>query len=211
MKFLKKYTLLILLLLLTGNYAYAVDSWKFKVFYDDSEIGEHEFLRTHDNGGQKLTITADFNIDILFINVYSYKHRNVEKWNGQCLISINALTDDNGEIFEVNGKAEEKIFKLKTKYNEENIDGCVKTFSYWDNSILDSDTLLNSQTGELVDVDISFVANEEILVRNKLVSTRRYNLKTEDFTIDLWYSDNGEWVALNSITSDGAKLHYKIQ
>jgi len=194
-----------------GNYAHAVDSWKFKVFYDESEIGEHVFLRTPDKDGQKVTIEADFNIDILFINVYSYKHRNIEKWNGQCLISINALTDDNGEMFEVKGKSEDEIFNLETKYGEENIDDCVKTFAYWDSSILDSDTLLNSQTGELVDVDISFVAHEEILVRNKLMKTKRYQLKTDDFTIELWYSDKDEWVALNSITSDGAKLYYKIQ
>ena len=211
MSVLKNITLLIILFLAAGSYSYAVDSWKFKVFYDESEIGEHVFSRSMSKENQRVTIEADFNIDIFFINVYSYKHRNIEQWDGECLISINSMTDDNGEKFEVNGEVQDNVFNLNTNTGKEIFDGCVKTFAYWDIDILDSDSLLNSQTGEIVDVDISFVANEEILVRNKLVNAKRYELKTDDFTIELWYSDKNEWVALNSITSDGAKLHYKIQ
>jgi len=90
------------------------------------------------------------------------------------------------------------------------VDGCVKTFAYWDKEFLDSETLLNSQTGEIVDVDISFVADEKLLVRNKYIDTKRYEVKTDEFIIDLWYSGKNEWVALHSTTPDGAKLRYQI-
>ena len=71
--------------------------------------------------------------------------------------------------------------------------------------------MLNSQTGEIVDVDISFVADEKILVRNKMVNAKRYELKSDEFNIDLWYSDKDEWLALNSTTKDGTMLRYQIK
>jgi len=211
MSILKNITFMMSLFLAAGNFAYAVDSWRFKVFYDDSEIGEHTFSRATGTESQRITIKADFNIDIFFITVYRYKHRNIEQWQGECLVSINSLTDDNGDMFEVKGGIKGEVFNLKANERKENVDGCVKTFAYWDIDVLESDALLNAQTGEIVDVDISFIGHEEILVRNELMRTKRYKLKTEDFTIELWYSDKNEWVALNSITSDGAKLRYKIQ
>lgn len=71
--------------------------------------------------------------------------------------------------------------------------------------------MLNSQTGEIVDVDISFVADEKILVRNKVVNAKRYKLKSDKLNIDLWYSEENQWLALNSITKDGTNLRYQIK
>ena len=67
MSILKNITLMISLFLVTGSYSYAVDSWKFKVFYDESEIGEHVFSRSMSKENQRVTIEADFNIDIYFL------------------------------------------------------------------------------------------------------------------------------------------------
>jgi hypothetical protein len=190
---------------------YAMESWQFKVFYGDTEIGEHHFKRVKDNGRQKVEINADFNVDIFFINVYSYKHNNIEIWKDSCLNSIESSTIDDGEKYLVAGVNEDGVFKIKSNLGYEEVDGCVKTFAYWDKGFLDSESLLNSQTGEIVDVDISFVADEKLLVRNKEISTKRYAVKTDEFNIDLWYSEKNEWVALHSTTQDGTKLRYQIK
>ncbi|MBT6467580.1 MAG: hypothetical protein HOK50_07980, partial [Kordiimonadaceae bacterium] len=87
----------------------------------------------------------------------------------------------------------------------------VSTFAYWDKSFLDNEVLLNSQTGEIVDVDISFVADEKILVRDKVVNAKRYKLKSDKLNIDLWYSEENQWLALNSITKDGTSLRYQMK
>lgn len=202
---------IIMLFLAWSHSLFAMNSWSFKVFYGDQEIGEHHFLLKKEGDRQKVMIEANFNIDILFINVYSYKHKNTEIWKGLCLSSIESTTDDNGEEFITSGKIENDIFKIDSKQGANEVEGCVNTFAYWDKSFLDNEALLNSQTGEIVDVDISFVADEKILVRNKMVNAKRYELKSDEFNIDLWYSNKDEWLALNSTTKDGTMLRYQIK
>ena len=207
-----KNILITLLLFFTlGQSSYAMNAWDFKVFYGDQEIGEHHFSLQKQGDKQKVSIKADFNIDILFINVYSYKHKNTEIWQDSCLSSIESLTDDNGEEFITKGKFENDILIIDSKQGANEVEGCVNTFAYWDKNFLDNETLLNSQTGEIVDVDISYIADEKILVRNKMVNAKRYELKSDEFNIDLWYSDKDEWLALNSTTKDGTKLRYQLQ
>lgn len=207
----KHISALALFLTLWVQNVHAVESWQFKVFYGDTEIGEHHFNVVKIDDKQKVEINADFNVDILFINVYSYKHNNIETWKDSCLNSIDSSTIDDGETFLVEGFDEKGTFKIKSNLGYEEVDGCVKTFAYWDKRFLDSEALLNSQTGEYVDVDISFVADEKLLVRNEIIDTKRYEIKTDEFNIDLWYSDKNEWVALHSTTQDGTKLRYQIK
>ena len=202
---------IMLLFFVWSQSSFAMNSWNFKVFYGDQEIGEHHFSLQKEGDKRKVMIEADFNIDILFINVYSYKHKNTEIWEGSCLSSIESLTDDNGEEFITNGKFENDVFKIDSKQGVNEVNGCVNTFAYWDKSFLDNKALLNSQTGEIVDVVISFVADEKIIVRDKMVNAKRYKLKSDKLNIDLWYSDKDEWLALNSITKDGTMLRYQIK
>ncbi|MCW8988807.1 MAG: DUF6134 family protein, partial [Gammaproteobacteria bacterium] len=198
MKVHKHISIFALCLTILVQHAYAVESWEFKVFYGDTVIGEHHFNVVENDDNKKVEIKADFNVNIFFINVYSYKHKNIEIWKDSCLNSIESSTSDDGRNFLVEGADDKGTFKIKSNLGYEEVDGCVKTFSYWDKEFLDSEALLNSQTGEYVDVDISFVANEKLLVRNEIIDTKRYEVKTDEFDIDLWYSDKDEWVALHS-------------
>lgn len=207
----KKLLTVALLFFSYSQVSVSMNSWRFKVFYGNQEIGEHVFILEKYGDKQKVTIDANFNIDILFINVYSYKHKNTEIWQNSCLSSIKSLTDDNGEEYITNGTFDNDIFKIDSKQGANEVEGCISTFAYWDKSFLDNESLLNSQTGEVVDVDISHVADEKILVQDKLVNAKRYELKSDEFTIDLWYSDKDEWLALNSTTKDGTTLRYQLK
>ena len=207
----KGISIIIILMLAYVPSLYAVGSWKFKVFYGDTEIGEHHFNLVKNKGSEKVEIKADFNVDILFINVYSYTHNNIEVWKNSCLNSIESSTIDGGDEYLVKGINENGTFKINSNLGYEEVDGCVKTFSYWDKTFLESESLLNSQTGEIVDVDISYVADEKLLVRDEFIDTKKYKVKTDEFNIDLWYSDKNEWVALHSTTQDGKKLRYQIK
>jgi hypothetical protein len=44
-----------------------------------------------------------------------------------------------------------------------------------------------------------------------VVNAKRYKLKSDKLNIDLWYSDENQWLALNSITKDGTNLRYQMK
>lgn len=186
-------------------------SWHFNVYLDDSQIGQHTFNITDDNNIKYVTVNADFKVKVLFFNAYQYIHKNQEVWRGQCLKSIYSTTDDNGEHEFVKGKLRDGTLELDTSNGKKEMNGCIKTFAYWDPKILDSHYLLNSQTGELMPVDIENLGIQEINVKGNNILSYRYRIKTKKFSIDLWYSQSREWLALQSKTSDGTVLRYQLQ
>ena len=71
--------------------------------------------------------------------------------------------------------------------------------------------LLNSQTGELQPVSIRVVGEETIPVLGVSTRTMHRRIVTDKFVVDLWYTLNGRWVALQSTTAKGDTLRYTLQ
>lgn len=199
----------------TANSSGNIDkNWNFKVYLDDKEIGFHNFSMVQKEQHQEIYSSARFDVKFLFINAYSYKHNNVELWQGQCLDSINAVTDDNGDLYNVSGEADSEAFIVNTaENNNEKQDRylpCIKTFAYWDPEFLKETSLLNSQTGEMVAVASEFIGNETVKHNGEEVIARRYRLQGKDLQIDLWYSADDDWLALESLTDSGRIVRYAM-
>lgn len=186
------------------------ESYNFKVFLDDDEIGVQRFLVSSEGGSSKIEVEARFNVTYFLIPFYSYRHTNSETWEGNCLREIRAETNDNGESFYVRGTYQGGQIQLQTHAGKSNLGGCVKTFAYWNLDLLQSDRLLNSQTGELQPVKIYKVGQETISVRGTPTATEHHRIVSDKFTIDLWYTLNHKWVALQSTTKNGGKLLYQL-
>ena len=83
------------------------------------------------------------------------------------------------------------------------------SFAYWNPSFLEQQKLLNTQDGRYLDVVVSAPVRDDLEVRGEWVTSYRYRLEAEDMRLDLWYSDEQEWLALSTITENGAKLRYE--
>ena len=88
--------------------------------------------------------------------------------------------------------------------------GCVTTFAYWDSNFLEQSRLLNTQTGDYVAVAAELVGEDLLTVRGDAVPSYRYRLTGEDLEIELWYSQDNEWLALESVTDGGRRLRYEL-
>jgi hypothetical protein len=185
-------------------------SWQFKVYLDGDEIGFHNFSMIRKDQHQEIYSSARFDVTFLFINVYSYRHDNVELWHGQCLKSINAVTDDNGEKYNITGEADSDAFIINTTEKQNRYSSCIKTFAYWDPGFLKEKSLLNSQTGEMIPVDSEFIGNEILRHNGEDVVARRYRLHGDNLQIDLWYSVDDHWLALESLTDSGSIVRYAM-
>lgn len=187
------------------------DSWNFKVYLDDKPVGFHNFSITGESKDRQLKSTAQFDVDFFMINAYSYRHESNERWNGDCLNDIAAATDDNGNKLSVKGKSGPDNFKLATNKGELELPACVMTFAYWNPKMLDQKRLLNPQNGEFLDVDIKPIGQETIKVLGESIPALHYRVKAEKFLIDLWYSADRRWLALDSTLENGRVLHYRVK
>jgi len=186
------------------------ESWKFKVYLDDSEIGYHNFLLTEQDGRQQLTTEAEFRVKFLFITAYKYEHFNEETWQGDCLQEIRSETDANGKKFAVRGVQSPDGFEVEADNSRNQVNGCVKTFAYWNPDILEEPELLNSQTGEILPVTIEPVALETLTVRGEETPAQRYRVLAKNMELDIWYSEDRRWLALESTVKGGRKLRYEL-
>jgi hypothetical protein len=185
--------------------------WRYKVFLDEQEIGYQTVSVNPEKTQATVQIEANFNVKFLFFTAYRYRHNNRETWQNDCIKTIESRTNDNGDTFYVTGKRENHQFALLTHDGPQTLQGCVRTFAYWDPRLLKAQRLLNSQTGEYLDVDIHFIGNENIVIADALIASKRYRLRAENIVIDLWYSESMQWLALQTSTEGGNQLRYQLE
>jgi hypothetical protein len=204
--------LVVLLQFLSSAHAYAAAAkdLRYSVFLDGDKIGYHKVNIRQEASTKIVQTEARFNVKFLFFNAYAYQHTANEVWNGRCLRSIRSKTDDNGDELFLYGHTQEQLFKINSKEGSEAVTGCVKSFAYWDaDLLLTSEYLLNSQNGQYTPVQIVTIGNEEIQLGQKRVNAIHYQIVSDKFTIDLWYSQDKEWLALSTRTENGSTLRYE--
>jgi hypothetical protein len=199
------------LLVLGATPARANQTWDFRVFLDDKEIGTHRFDLVEQGGERQLTSKARMAVKILFVTAYTYDHQDVEDWQGDCINKLSSTTDDNGKKHRVDVQRREGVTTVKTLEGTQRLGECVMTFAYWNPAMVQQTQLLNSQDGEQVAVKIKDAGADSILVRGVQTPARRYELRSEKLSIDLWYSEQKQWLALESKTERGQKLIYKLR
>lgn len=184
--------------------------WNFKVFLDDSEIGYHRFSLSGDAAESHVTSEADFRVKFLFVTAYRYRHSNSETWQGDCLQRIESQTNANGEKVSVSGALGPDGFQFKGSEGDAPGSDCVKTFAYWDPAFLNEGELLNSQTGEMLAVKVESLPSESLVVDGAPVLAQKYRLSAKGMELLLWYSEDREWLGLQSTTKGGRKLRYVL-
>jgi hypothetical protein len=188
----------------------ATGAWEFTVYLDDREIGFHHFYLAATGETRQLQSVASFEYRLMMIPLFRYEHKNNEVWHGNCLQSITSRTDSNGKTFRVDGHRSAGEFRVSATSGEESLPECVMSFAYWNPSFLEQSMLLNTQDGEFLDVAVSEPILEELDVQGDKRPAYRYRLEAVDLELDLWYSPDREWLALESEVQGGRKLRYVL-
>lgn len=182
----------------------------FDVYLDDRKIGAHTFDVTVVDGISSVRSEANFKYTVLKIPVYRYTHNYNERWSDNCLVEIDATTDANGKRSEISGELADDGFAVENGDSQSRLPQCVMSFAYWNRSFLKQDRLINQQTGEYVDIEVEDLGVEDLKVRGKKVSARRYAINTGAAQLTIWYSDNDEWLALESVAKGGRIIRYEL-
>lgn len=187
----------------------AQQTLRFKVYLDQTPIGEHSFELSTGEAEKEVVSRARFDVSVLIFKAYRYRHESRERWRDGCLERIQSATDDNGKDFQVLGERVADALRLEVNGQADRLPTCVSTFAYWDPDFLKRPRLLNPQTGELVDVRLEAQGRERRALRGREVDAERYRLRADDLDITLWYTPDGDWIGLESDTGKGRMLRYE--
>ena len=181
----------------------------FKVYRDGSNIGQHTI--SFEQKGDDLIVDIEIGLEVnfAFFTLFDYKHRNREVWRNGRLVSINTETDNNGTLHSVSGRAVGNGFLVTSDEEQLLLPADIIPTSYWNPATRSASKLLNSQTGELIEVTIT----EEETKRVAMPwgeSEGRLHRMTGDLELDLWYDPRGCLLKLSfKAPGDGSMIDYK--
>lgn len=203
----------LLLSLVTTIPAFASMSgeWRFRVYLDDKEIGYHHFTLTPAGESLQLSSKARFDVTFLKVPLYRYRHNSTEWWDSNCLRQITSSTSSNGKSSQLEGAVEGNAFLLNTGEDVTRLPGCISSFAYWNRKALDRARLLNPQTGDYAEAELEYLGQDSVAIGGIATAAHRYRLRTDDHPIELWYSLDNEWVALESSVTGDRSLRYVIE
>jgi hypothetical protein len=190
--------------------AVAAPDWTFRVLLDGQPIGQHRFRASaaNDAGERTLVSEALFSVRWLGIAVYRYQHQAVERWRGNCLLGLEANTDDNGARTRVSAQAQGEQFEV-SEPAPQSARGCVMSFAYWQPALRTQQRLLNAQTGRIEPVRVTPLGEASIEVGERSVGALGWRISGAAQPIDVWYSAQGDWIGLDARVEGGRTLKYR--
>ena len=192
------------------------EQMNFSVWLDDKQIGYYRVSMERSGNREQINITTKLVWKFLSIPFYTYTHSNAETWQGQCLTNMTSETDDNGEKNFVQAQSSGSGMALRSHAGEARLEGCIRSFAYWDPELLKTEKLLNSQTGEYTPVTVSILDPTDFTHEKSAQSDSAanekpawgYRLTVGGKKIDLWYTENSDWLALQTRVKGGRLLGY---
>lgn len=185
-------------------------TWDFSVSLDGKPIGYHRFEVVRQGDLAEVTSKAHFDVKILFVNAFRYRHTNRETWSENCLQGFSADTTVNRKQLKVQGRRDGTQLVVDDGSGPTPVGNCVMSFAYWNAEFLEQSQLLNPQSGEYVDVEVTPLPSGFIDVRGERVLANSYQIRGPKMSLTVWYSDDKDWLALESVARGGRILRYDL-
>lgn len=142
------------------------------------------------------------------ITLFRYELDATETWQDGGLVGLQGNTNDDGERERVSAELEDGALQVDgTAYEGEAPAGIIPS-SHWNIQQAFSSQILGTESGELLDVDVTRIGRETIVAGGYSVEATHYRL-VSDITVDLWYDDQNRWVKL-SFEARGQQIDYVL-
>lgn len=183
---------------------------RFDVALDGRPIGKHALMfDPQPDGSLKVTIDIDLDIKLGPFTVFAYSHRNRTLWRAGQLVSLQSETNDNGTEHRVRATADSDGLQIQADDEMPfNISASILPSTYWMATTIQQNQLLNSQTGEMLEISVRKVGREAVMGPDGPVEATHFRMEG-DLEIDLWYDDSGVLVGL-AFEARGSPVTYRL-
>jgi hypothetical protein len=182
----------------------------FDIVREGSKIGTHRFRFTRSGERVDVAIDIQIQVKVLLLTVFAYQHSNRETWEDGRLVKLATRTNDDGEEMQVVGVMTPAGFKVSGKAGEEMLTPPVMPTSYWRTGTVEARQMLNTQTGEVMNVTVTPGPETRIRARGRMIDARHYVI-SGDLRLELWYDRDDILVGLRFKASDGSTIHYSLR
>src|SRR3954447_12052384 len=185
---------------------------QLNVFRQGSPIGTHVIRFSQAGGTLQVASEVDLRVKVAFITVYSYRQTSNDDWEDEVLVRSRIQTDDNGKDTSVEAEARDGKLAVEGPAGSYTTPlGAMTDISFWNEAITKGPALVDSQSAELIKIQVEAAATRErIEVRGQPVEARRFAMTgTKGRSGTVWYDDTGSLVKAVVITR-GETLGYEL-
>lgn len=185
------------------------DGLLFRATRNGSAIGWHRVLIRDDGGRIETDIDIRLDVRVLMIPVYSYRHRNRERWQGAELQGFASETDDNGERLAVRAERDGAGLVVDGSGGRLSLPQPLPPTTWWDRRLVGDGTWVDTQRGIVIRAAIVGRGTERVTAAGRLVEAERLRLDG-DIHLDIWYAGE-RWVKLDfTAAKDGSSIGYEL-
>ena len=176
-----------------------------------SLIGTHVIRFSQAGGTLKVTSQIDLRVKVAFITVFSYQQPASDDWENGVLVRTRIQTNDDGNETLVQAEARDGQLAVQGPSGSATTQlGAMTDISFWNQAITKGPALVDSQTAELIKIQVEGGTKEQIMVRGQTVEARRFTMTgTKGRSGSVWYDDAGSLVKA-IVTTRGETLEYEL-
>ena len=174
----------------------------FQVLVDSKPAGAAKMVfDTQDDGTTSVTSETDVAVRFLVFS-YKYTYRGQEVWKEGRLQSLSSSCTDDGKSYQVQGQADQGVFRLRANNQERNVSADIWLSSYWKQPeskfVNQAISVIDCDTGKDLGIRVQFVGPEKRTIGGQAVQVQHYRMAGK-IPVDVWYDGNGrmvrqEWV-----------------
>ena len=180
----------------------------FSVWRKGSRIGEHRLSFRSDGDRLVVDIDIDLQVKFGFVTLFRYSHHNTEVWEGNRLVSLDSETYDDGSQYNLTVREADGALQVDGFSGRFEVPADTLSSSYWNPETIYHSRILDTQRGFLMDLNTEWLGKETIENAERPIGADRYRI-TGDLTMDIWYSDAGQWVKLD-FDARGSTISYRL-
>lgn len=184
----------------------------FQVIRNGSPLGDHKFAFDYRGKRLEVKVSSDIEYRLFFIPFYTHTHRATEVWDGDRLIAMKAVTNDNGEELDLTIEASNGVLKIDGPKGALTAPAEAAPASFWSATALKRGQVVSTLRGSVKPLEVEFIGEETVEVRGKPRAAKRYKL-TGGVNRELWFdpADNMALVYLRFEAKDGSTVEYVLR
>ena len=181
---------------------------KFDVLRKGKPFGEHSV--TFNVDGENIEVANAIELEVSFgpIRAFYYEHNSEERWEDGQLFAMDGTTRKDGDDLAMSVTRSEDQLQVEGTNFAGTVPAGIIPSSHWNFEQIESDQILSSEGGEVLDVSAEFMGKEDIEAGGRMIQADRYRL-ISDITVDLWYDETGRWVKC-AFEARGQSIEYVL-
>lgn len=205
-------TILFLTLIPLNAFAFIPESQEiaFDIYRNGEKFGTHTLqFQEKENGQTEVKININMRYCLGPVCLFRYEHQNTEIWQNDRILSMVSETYDDGDDYAVQAYWDKSMVDVTTIDNQFDASPDIFTTSYWNSVVLRQSQLLNTQKGNIEDIQIENLGVYEVSTAFGDVQANAYKIDAS-VPITIFYdTKTRQWVGLEFSVRD-SKIVYQL-